>query len=83
METNNAKILQSTLEDGTMKHVIEFNLPEDREDVELHMRAPEVAAFLESWERFMRDQCKYGPDKPMKWSEVRALYFEMRAEFDL
>ncbi len=65
-----------------MRAILEFNLPEDREEYELAVKAGSAAARLDDWERQLRGWCKYalpeeaakmGPEDLIHW--VREQYY--------
>ncbi len=47
-----------------MKATLEFNLPEEREELELHMKAGKVFSAVWEYAHWLRQICKHGdPDK--------------------
>ena len=43
-----------------MKVILEFNLPEESEEHELHMKGPEFHYVLWEFSNYLRNQLKYG-----------------------
>jgi hypothetical protein len=66
-----------------MKATLEFNLPEEREEFEIALRAGKLQAALSEFENFLRAQLKYGelPEAEYKRVEmIREKYFELIGE---
>lgn len=73
-----------------MKHTIEFNLPEEREELSSHIKAVEENAdlfqFIEYFEQFLRSEYKYGPSKDNASElahHIKDEYFRLKKEFDI
>lgn len=47
-----------------MKHTMVFNLPEDREDLELHLTAPSLNGTLYDLDSWLRNQTKHAEHSP-------------------
>ena len=44
-----------------MKHIIEFNLPDDKDDLEIHLKAVKNSILIdEIWEKIFRPAHKHG-----------------------
>lgn len=56
-----------------MKNTIEFNLPEDREELQIALRAGEVISIVEETLNYIRQKLKYGELKQEATSELEAV----------
>ncbi len=73
-----------------MKHIIEFNLPEERSELNAHIRAVEDCAnlyqFIEYFEEFLRSEYKHGPTKEDShelMAHIKGTYFRLKNEFEI
>lgn len=73
-----------------MKHTIEFNLPEERIELNEHIKAVEdnsnLYRFLEYFEQFLRSEYKHGPTKEDAHElihHIRDTYFRLKNEYDI
>jgi len=62
-----------------MKAILEFNLPEEREDYELHQKAVAMHCAVHDFEMWMRKIYKYGSetDQVLTIEQVRKEFYEI------
>lgn len=65
-----------------MKAILEFNLPEEREDYELHCKAVSMHIAIHDFEMWMRKIYKYGSetDQTLTIEQVRKEFYEIFKE---
>ena len=49
-----------------MKHTITFNLPDDQWSLDIHMKAPDLAAAVDDFDNLLRRTTKYGDFTPFE-----------------
>lgn len=59
----------------TLKISVEFNLPEDGDEFEAHLKAVDMQSAIEDFRRWLRDTEKYGEDKVLV-EVVREHFYE-------
>lgn len=62
-----------------MKHVIEFNLPDDQEILEVHLQARRVKEALGEFLEYLRGVRKYSEIKPTSDEIETTLYDTLKA----
>lgn len=70
-----------------MKHIIEFNLPDDKADLKAHMDAikhnKDFRNLIDEWERYLRAEWKHGPSTESAQeliNQIRDKWFEFKGE---
>jgi hypothetical protein len=59
------------------KHIIEFNLPEEHEELKTVMDAGNMASVIYDWGQMLRNKTKYSdPDELVKWGDLWDLWYE-------
>jgi hypothetical protein len=71
-----------------MKHIIEFDLPEDQEEMMLAINASKYSIVLYNLDQYLRSKVKYAPDSQPEaitetYDSVRTKLFELLNEYDL
>jgi len=65
-----------------MKAILEFNLPEEREEHETYLKAMAMAICIEEFEQWMRKIYKYGSetDQNLTIEQVKTEFYEIFKE---
>ncbi len=64
----------------SMKAIIEFNLPDDKDEYETYMAAERMAHALYDLYSYYRQQTKYGLEEHLKFSDADKAYFDSEEE---
>lgn len=59
-----------------MKAILEFDLPDDREEFEIALRAGRYASVIDDLREAFRQKCKYEPEQTTTWSAARELLID-------
>jgi hypothetical protein len=55
-----------------MKHILVFDLPEEREELKTTMNAGDMASAIEDFSQLLRSKTKHGdPDEVISWGDLR------------
>lgn len=60
-----------------MKHKIEFNLPEDKEMLDIHIQAFELHMAVNEFAEYLRSLVKYHDDEKIDIEIVRRKFYEI------
>jgi hypothetical protein len=66
-----------------MKALLEFNLPEEREEFELHMKAGKVFSAVWDYAQWLRQVCKHGEPDKVDAEACRKMFYECLTENDV
>ena len=65
-----------------MKHIIEFNLPEENEDLEYYFNSRKAMSAMYELEQLFRNATKYGSFNGRELTETEVILFEeIRSKF--
>jgi hypothetical protein len=66
-----------------MKAILEFSLPEENEEYELHVQASAFLAAMDDYAQWLRSVCKYGNPDDHNAESCREKFYEFIRERDL
>jgi hypothetical protein len=67
-----------------MKAILEFELPEDEDTYEMHMKASDMYGVLNALAQDLRQKVKHGDNETlMSWSDVHAWFWDQMQEYDI
>lgn len=69
-----------------MKVILEFNRPEDNEDIEIHMNAVKYYCALTDFSNYLRSKLKYAElseEEAKILEEVRTKFFEIQNDNEI
>jgi hypothetical protein len=65
------------------KHIIEFDLPEENEELETVMNAGKYYSCLSSFSMLLREKYKYSENQNVTWEQVRELFDSILEDNDV
>lgn len=66
-----------------MKAKIEFTLPDEQPEYDIHCQAPAMSSVLYEFSNTLRANDKYGAPPPKDWAEVRTLWWSLLTDYGL
>ena len=66
-----------------MKQIMEFNLPEDKEELELYQKAPQMHSAIWEVYQWARAQDKYSEETSITYADLRAKLAQIFSEHEV
>ncbi len=65
------------------KVTVEYNLPEERDDYNIHMQSFKMYCALSDFSEYLRAKVKYSPEGGDIFYEIRIKFYEILSECDV